>query len=76
MAKKPVGRGRPAVEVKKVPYTVMLDPRYLQDMRSTAADEHMDLQDYMRRALEAFFPNRYRSRAIPFEIPKVKAPKG
>jgi hypothetical protein len=76
MAKKPVGRGRPSAEVKKVPFTVMLDPRYLDDLKATAASETMDIQTYMRRALEAYHPNRHRVKPVPFELPKIKAPKG
>ena len=76
MAKKPVGPGRPTTEVKKVPFALMLDPRYLEDLKATASSESMDIQTYIRRALEAYHPNKHRLKSLPFDVPKVKAPKG
>jgi len=64
------------VDFKKVPLSVMLDPRYIQYIMQTASDEGIGHQDYIRRALEAFLPNPYKPKRIPYEIPKVKPPKG
>lgn len=51
--------GRPTVEAKKVPFQVMLDPRYIEHFRKTAKEKKIKSQDLARLALNAFVPDPY-----------------
>lgn len=53
-------RGRPPVTVRKIGFPIMLDPRYLEDLKKEANDKDIHIQDLMRKALYAKLPNRYR----------------
>lgn len=51
--------GRPAVEVKKVPFAVMLDPRYVEYFRSVAEKNNILPQELARMALAAMIPSPF-----------------
>jgi hypothetical protein len=53
------GRGRPPVEAKRVPFQVMLDPRYLAHLRKVAKQKKVNVQDLARWALTALVPDPY-----------------
>ena len=52
-------RGRPTVEIKKKPFQVMLDPRYIDHFRKIASQKNIQPQDLARMALNAFIPDPY-----------------
>ena len=54
-----VRRGRPPVEVKKKPFQVMLDPRYIDHFRKVAGQRNIQPQDLARMALNAFVPDPF-----------------
>jgi hypothetical protein len=56
--KKPA-RGRPPVEVKKKPFQVMLDPRYIEHFRKVAQAKKVQPQELARMALQAFVPDPF-----------------
>ena len=56
--KKP-GPGRPSVEVKKKPFQVMLDPRYIEYFKEVARKKKVQPQDLARIALTAAVPDPY-----------------
>lgn len=58
-ASKPSGRGRPPVEVKKKPFQVMLDPRYIDHFKTVAQKKKIQPQDLARLALTAIVPDPY-----------------
>jgi hypothetical protein len=58
IAKKPKV-GRPPVEVKKKPFQVMLDPRYIEHFKSVARKKNIQPQDLARLALAAVVPDPY-----------------
>lgn len=74
MAKK-VQPGRPRVGVKKKPFSVMLDPEYIEYLKKTAHEGGVEPQEFARRALYAFLPNPNKPKAGTYEVPKVKPPK-
>jgi hypothetical protein len=51
--------GRPPVEAKKIPFQVMLDPRYIEHFRKTAKAKKVNPQDLARLALNAFVPDPF-----------------
>ena len=51
--------GRPAVEIKKKPFQVMLDPRYLDLFRKTAEANNLQPQELARFALISVVPDPY-----------------
>lgn len=53
------GPGRPKVEAKKVPFQVMLDPRYIEHFRKTAKSNKIEAQELARKALLAFVPDPF-----------------
>jgi hypothetical protein len=57
-AKKPK-RGRPPVEIKKKPFQVMLDPRYIDHFRKVAGQKNIQPQDLARMALNAMIPDPF-----------------
>jgi hypothetical protein len=57
--KKPKRLGRPPVEVKKKPFQVMLDPRYIDYFRKVARKKKIQPQDLVRVALYAFLPDPF-----------------
>ena len=67
--------GRPPVETKKVPFQVMLDPRYLAHFRKMAKDKKIQPQDLARMALSAFIPNPYISELNLSNLPVGLAQK-
>ncbi len=52
-----VRRGRPPLEIKKKPFQVMLDPRYIEYFRNVAREKGIEPQDLARMALNAFVPD-------------------
>lgn len=52
-------RGRPPVEVKKKPFQVMLDPRYIEHFRKVAQSKKIQPQELARMALHAFVPDPF-----------------
>jgi hypothetical protein len=54
-----VRRGRPPVEIKKKPFQVMLDPRYIDHFRKVAGQKSIQPQDLARIALNALIPDPY-----------------
>lgn len=52
-------RGRPPVDVKKKPFQVMLDPRYIEHFKKVAAKKKIQPQDLARLALTAIVPDPY-----------------
>ena len=75
-ASKKRGRGRPPVEVKKVPFQVMLDPRYIEYFRKTAKAKKVEAQVLARMALNAFVPDPFNpmSDGPKFAISLLKKP--
>lgn len=63
-AKKHPGPGRPYSEFKKVRIQLLLDPRYLKDLKAYCRKLNIPLQDYIRIALAAFFPDDYNPMAV------------
>ena len=59
LRKAPTRRGRPPVEVKKKPFQVMLDPRYIDHFRKVASQKKIQPQDLARMALNAFIPDPF-----------------
>lgn len=57
--KPPVRRGRPPVEIKKKPFQIMLDPRYIDHFRKVAGQKSIQPQDLARIALNALIPDLY-----------------
>lgn len=53
------GRGRPPVEAKRIPFQVMLDPRYIAHFRKVAKQKKVSPQDLARWALTALVPDPY-----------------
>jgi hypothetical protein len=52
-------RGRPTVEIKKKPFQVMLDPRYIDHFRKVAGQKNIQPQDLARMALNALIPDPF-----------------
>lgn len=52
-------RGRPRLELKKVPFQVMLDPRYKAHFLKRAAKLKVQPQDLARMALGAMVPDPF-----------------
>jgi hypothetical protein len=52
-------RGRPPVEIKKKPFQVMLDPRYIDHFRKVAGQKNIQPQDLARMALNAMIPDPF-----------------
>lgn len=53
------GRGRPPVEAKRIPFQVMLDPRYIAHFRKVAKQKKVSAQDLARWALTALVPDPF-----------------
>jgi hypothetical protein len=53
------GRGRPPVEAKRVPFQVMLDPRYIAHFRKVAKQKKVNVQDLARWALTGLVPDPF-----------------
>lgn len=54
-------RGRPRVEVRKEPFPIMLDPRYIELMKKTAAERGETVQVLARKALYTKYPGPFRT---------------
>lgn len=67
--------GRPPVDTKKIPFQVMLDPRYLAHFRKMAKDKKIQPQDLARMALNALIPNPYIPDLNPSNLTNGIAPK-
>ena len=59
MKKTSVKKGRPPVAVKKKPFQVMLDPRYIEHFKKVAAKKNIQPQELARIALTAIVPDPY-----------------
>lgn len=68
-------RGRPEIPVKKKPLNIMLDPRYIEHIKKIAADEGVELQEFLRRAMYSFAPNPFKPNAATSHVLHVKPPK-
>lgn len=59
LGKRKTKRGRPPVEIKKKPFQVMLDPRYIDHFRKVASQKNIQPQDLARMALNALIPDPF-----------------
>ena len=69
------GPGRPPVEVKKVPFQVMLDPRYLEHFRKIAKQKKVNPQDLARWALHALVPDPFNPITGPESLLSSEKPR-
>ena len=60
--------GRPSLEVKKKPFQVMLDPRYIEHFKKTAGSKKVQPQELARMALNAFVPDPFNPLTMDPEI--------
>ena len=51
--------GRPAVEIKKKPFQIMLDPRYIEHFRKSAEANNLQPQELARFALISVVSDPY-----------------
>ena len=71
----PRGRGRPPVEAKKVPFQVMLDPRYLAHFRKIAKQKKINPQDLARWALNGLVPDPFNPISGPEGLLSSQGPR-
>ena len=59
VSKKKTRVGRPSMEIKKKPFQVMLDPRYIELFRKAAKTKNIQVQDFARMALNGLVHDPY-----------------
>jgi len=60
--------GRPSVEVKKKPFQVMLDPRYIDHFKEVALKKKIQPQELARMVLTAIVPDPYNAPVVSIDV--------